>query len=634
MTDTSSIQETHSTVNLFPVSAPTLPSPVANGNGSTNEAGDEPYTIKCICAFEDDDGSTVFCERCETWQHIVCYYNDESVPEIHNCTDCEPRVLDAKRATERQRRLREQGDNDDRKTKRSGSKSQKKKTKDHSVSGELPNGWPSHERSASTASARDHPPPAKKQRTHRSSNSVGSLSGGTGESRKRTLSSNAAATANPPKSPFHPQIPLYSHEYLHLYDNDQASVDMQSNLFDTIGLAGDLALWAQDPVALSQVANGRAAKDVFTYVDHPLESSKWPPISRQSAVDTNIEFDGKHPTWRFLKVENHVRKDEIVGELRGKVGHFRDYCLDPNSRWQELRHPEPFVFFHPQLPIYIDSRKEGTELRYIRRSCRPNVTLKTFITNEVEYHFCFVANQDIPVNSEITATWYLDPQMFPSSNGIVKQEGSNEGIADSAAISISNVLAHFGGCACDPSKPCLLANVDCRLKPKEANAKQTNGRKRKAKSKVAKSPDGVGHTFNSRSRSTSEAVKNQEEDGHPDNRSASGSLRDQPRSRGLTPTRHGSADAHAPEGTELSAREQRKIAAAEKKFEQLEHGQHQGPKRKKKANAALAHSPASNANQTVCPGSFLCFFIYIFFIFCFLFRFLFFIFFFLSLSLV
>ncbi|KMU83918.1 hypothetical protein CIHG_01702 [Coccidioides immitis H538.4] len=518
MTETS-FANTHSTAHLFPVTAPTLSPPLVNGTHSGQQDDEEPYTIKCICIFDDDDGSTVFCERCETWQHIVCYYDDQEVPEIHNCTDCEPRVLDSKRATERQKRLREQNDSGDRKGKRSGAKYQKKKTKDAASATDTTNGWNPHDKSGSNSVSKDQQPPTKKQRTsHRSSASVSSVAAAlTSDSRKRGASS--IVLPSPTKPPSHPPIPLYSQEFLHLYDNDHVNTNMHGNLFDTLGLAGDLASWVQDPSALALVANGRSAKDVFTYSDQPLDHSKWPVLSKQSVTDTSIDYDGRHPTWRFLKVDKDVRKDEIVGEVRGKVGHFRDYCLDPNSRWQELRHPEPFVFFHPQLPIYIDSRKEGTLLRYIRRSCRPNVTLKTFITNEIEYHFCFVANQDISGDSEITTTWYLDPQLFPASNGFVKQEGPNDGIPDAAAISISNVLAHFGGCACDPSQPCLLANVDRRQRPRnsDSNVKQLNGRRKKSKNRNNVSPVSTGRATNSRA--GSESRKHREDEDQSENRS-------------------------------------------------------------------------------------------------------------------
>jgi hypothetical protein len=71
---------------------------------------EEQFTIKCICGFADDDGYTggpVLCESCDTWQHILCYYDrSKLVPDVHECGDCDPRPLDSKVATDRQRRQR------------------------------------------------------------------------------------------------------------------------------------------------------------------------------------------------------------------------------------------------------------------------------------------------------------------------------------------------------------------------------------------------------------------------------------------------------------------------------------------------------------------------------------------------
>ena len=41
--------------------------------GPSGEEGG--YEIGCICGFSDDDGSTVDCEKCGTWQHTGCVYH-------------------------------------------------------------------------------------------------------------------------------------------------------------------------------------------------------------------------------------------------------------------------------------------------------------------------------------------------------------------------------------------------------------------------------------------------------------------------------------------------------------------------------------------------------------------------------
>ncbi|KAN0076367.1 hypothetical protein V8E54_006509 [Elaphomyces granulatus] len=587
MTDTSSLANTHSTTEPYPVAAYPLNSPVPNGTvlDSILLDDDEPYTIKCICTFQDDDGNTVFCERCETWQHIECYYPGRGVPEVHNCTDCEPRPLDAKRATERQKRLREQSDGGDRKAKRTGTKTQKKKPREAPL--DQVNGSSSHQHHQhnhhpqqppqqqnhhnphrSESASRDQPPVKKPKMAHKTSTSVSSLSAVSllpSDQRKRSGSATNNPTLSPTKPPI-PSIPLYSREFLHLYEHDEGHVGMENNLFVNLTLTTELTSWVKDPWTVT----GRSPQDIFSLSDGPLDPTRWPPLIQESITDDRLELDGKHPTWRILKTETNVHKDEIVGEIKGKIGRLGSYCEDPRNRWLELRHPQPFVFFHPQLPIYIDSREEGTVLRYIRRSCRPNVTMKTFITNEVEYHFCFVANQEIPANSEITAMWYLDPKLFSSFNGLVKQETS-DGFQEAAAC-ISTVLAHFGGCACEPQQNCLLVNVDRR---RNSAMKPVNVKRKKSKTKQVISPLGTGRST-SNPRATSEGAKRLDDDDQADSRSTSGSARGQTHSRDLTPTLQIPPESGFGD-SELSARDKRKIAAVEKKFEQLEQD-----KRKKK----------------------------------------------------
>jgi hypothetical protein len=64
--------------------------------------------IKCICELTYDDGNTVLCEECDTWQHIICYYVSVfHVPDVHECADCRPRPVDAEAANERQTKRRD-----------------------------------------------------------------------------------------------------------------------------------------------------------------------------------------------------------------------------------------------------------------------------------------------------------------------------------------------------------------------------------------------------------------------------------------------------------------------------------------------------------------------------------------------
>lgn len=87
--------------------------PSATNNPSQSEppaaidSDEELYTIKCICGISVDDGNTIYCEPCDTWQHIECFYPDnEEVASrddfSHLCADCNPWPLNQTEAYQRQ----------------------------------------------------------------------------------------------------------------------------------------------------------------------------------------------------------------------------------------------------------------------------------------------------------------------------------------------------------------------------------------------------------------------------------------------------------------------------------------------------------------------------------------------------
>jgi len=69
---------------------------------NTHASTEEEYIIQCFCGILEDDGNTVLCEKCGTWQHIECYYVNVLVPDRHLCKACEPRPLNGKDAMHRQ----------------------------------------------------------------------------------------------------------------------------------------------------------------------------------------------------------------------------------------------------------------------------------------------------------------------------------------------------------------------------------------------------------------------------------------------------------------------------------------------------------------------------------------------------
>ena len=573
---------------------------------------EEDGVIKCFCNYQEDDGATVLCEKCNTWQHIECYYASPSdVPDVHECADCEPRVFDGRRATERQRRKQEQTDiNPQQKPKKPATKSHKRKTR--VADGHLHLNGFAHDkddsavsRSRIAGSVKDHAQSFKTPKTsHKASGSIQSSlilthSLGWGPNR----SASTSQTIRSPSKSSHTNSPdafrcePYSPEFLHLYDNDPGEVPLKANLFNDITITDQLQLWSHDVEALGEVTNGKQPQEIFQRCDLAIDSMMFPELRKEHKQDESMVMGGVFPKWTMIKVDVDIPQNSIVGELKGQIGHMNNYVQDSTNRWDYLRHPAPFVFFHDQLPIYIDTRREGTICRYLRRSCRPNLSLRTFLEGS-DYHFCFVANQDLPAGTELTTGWRLDQHIrsFLSGNDtIIKQEGLEDSGRNYISDWVGKVFAEFGDCACDHPEGCIFQKYDPRS-PMLVNEFR-RGIKRHTSHHYQK-PWSSGKMSNSRS--GSEGAKRF--DGEDDSRSLSGSTSRSPHSGDTTPTKLGLKNNGGI--LETSDREKRKLADVERAFEQMEQKRNQSnKKRKRTSGGSNAHVPSAPETSSHCAPS-------------------------------
>lgn len=601
MTDVSSIQA-HADPQPAPAAfygaGPPLP---AYSHGSPGLDGaveeDESSTIKCICGFADDDGNTVLCEKCDTWQHIVCYYESaEHVPDVHECTDCSPRPVDSRRAADKQRQRKEMLNMADRKGRpKTTTKNPKKRPKDPLGSAQ-PNGWSTNSNNdlhydpgRKSGSPRDLPPPNKRPKTnHRPSGSVSVVSQAPAlapASRKRAGS--VIVNGNSPiKSPTIIDGPIedFSLEFMNLYTAPEPP-SADNNSYTSLGVASDIAMWLQDPDALAEASGGKKPQDLFSRIENTiedLETSTAPIITKQTEVDSGVTAHGLHPQWHFITTHSPIADGGYVGELKGLVGRREEYCQDPENRWNLLRHPEPFVFFPPHLPIYIDTRQEGNILRYARRSCSPNMAMKILVEASSDYHFCFVATRQIEPTEELTVGWDIDSEVQKQLVKVVTN-GAKDGFRRIQPW-VSCVLANFGGCACDTSTghECLLERAR-RIIAEPVQPTKTKTKKLK-KSQV--SPLSTGRATNSRAGSETLHRGDNPDDDNMDSRSTSGSHKSS--SRDITPATHFSLDGDV----KMSDRERRKLQQQERLFEQMEDEQHKGKRGKRNSAGSALNTPS------------------------------------------
>lgn len=563
--------------------------------------------ISCFCGFDHDDGNTVACDECNRWQHIDCYYPDHegALPEAlqHFCIECKPRDLDVGDARELQQRRKEQRTLSANGSRRQPTKSHKKKVKSE-VTPAYTNGWPldktRHDRNS--ASPRDQqPPPAKRPKTSHNHSDSTSLGPTKGHSRKRNASTanGNRSLSQSPESP----IPLYTQEFLHAYTHDTWSVT-NANLHNGISVTNELTDWLRKSDDLFRSMHNVDKGEVLMRWDGDLDDI---PGKAQLEIrdmhDESVFIEGQNPAWKIVTVQEPVASGGYIGELKGHVGFRKQYIEEPANRWSSLRHPEPFVFFHPKLPVYIDARSEGTDLRYVRRSCTPNARLQILVTEGRDCRFCFMATSLIEPGQEVSIAWDTT-EAVPGVQNPTSMSTSEMGQFRTWA---STVMANCGPCACSlpVGHECGFARLDRRgmsvpYDDEPQRVKPSKPRKRKVGQQV--SPLDT-HAFNSRS--GSEVRRGDADDEPTDSRSASGSGGRGTISRDITPNTHYSSNGTMATMPELSERERKKLAKEEEMFRRQEEERtgKQGKKKRSSAGSSLNTPTVSNTKQAGFPNN-------------------------------
>lgn len=579
---------------------------------------EEHNTIKCICDFSDDDGQTIFCETCLTWQHIACYYPghiEDALREdfSHSCVDCRPRALDAQQAREIQKaRLATSivEEVSDRKPRRLPTKSHKKKPKPTEL--QLQHGTsPNHHEQARPPIPHDHSHPHKKSRSsHKASQSVSS------QAPKRSPSNGTSKTnpAHPPSpATTPPDLPLnfipqsYPASFSSLHDDRDVKI-VNVNSYKGLEVFNTMSIWLRDQAKLLR-ETGCDFNEVFQKLPADIELIKRSQLierKKMRVVTSDAVFH-----LPYLTAISTINKDVPLLELNGQIGFQKDYCSVEAHRWGDLTTPLPFVFFHPMLPLYIDTRQEGSQARYVRRSCKPNSVVETFISEGSEYHFWLVSDRAVAAHEQITIPWDFRfpvkerPRMLQLL-GLVDEDTSSHADSDlddqryeSIASWASLVLSEYGGCACNLGPDCAFArfhrNYMSRVQshsnsqhPNPSHGSKKKSRKPKAQHTI--SPTSTGHATNSRAASEGRF----EDVADNDVRSQSSSSRSKAPSRDMTPARQGSFDTLGIL-TEPTDRDKRKVAMVEDSFRRME--QQQPPRKKKRISDGTGTSRAKSVSK-------------------------------------
>ena len=159
-----------------------------------------------------------------------------------------------------------------------------------------------------------------------------------------------------------------------------------------------------------------------------------------------------------------------IMEFPGMIDFQKNYIADPDNQYRIWATTQPEVTFHPHWPILIDARAvDDTDpkhcIKYIRRSCYPNVVMSTIkirsqITNKMEVYFMINAIRDIKVGEELLIGWQWDLR-HPISR-VLNDRNAVEHMNDMDKlwlIHAIDIIWQTCQCGCSDDSRCMLLQI-------------------------------------------------------------------------------------------------------------------------------------------------------------------------------
>lgn len=552
--------ETLESSTPLPTESP-LQTPIKDSSPDEQADDSEAGIIRCICGFATDDGYTIQCDKCYVWQHLVCVaISPSQVPENYLCDQCEPRPLDIKRAIEVQSRKQKSGRGRGRRPSMGG---------------------PGRPRSKV-------PSPLM---------SRGGARGGRGGRPMKSPRNNSALEADVDMSDSemdgdidHPYQLEYNAidvnfvsptaiDYLQHLDLPETVPPLPFNRKRSRSVANqeDSQMSPEKSVSSARLRpNDIVGLDKAVVKTPPLKTSvKRLPIPKGCAM----------PALRYgIFADQSIPRECFLFEFRGELTTKDDYIRDPINQFDIIGATKPFVAFHPRYNLCIDARRFGNEARFLRRSCRPSVAIRSVRVGDSPSPLSLgvFALRDISKGEELTLGWgWSKDHVAASIRRILKGEEAELGSDDESCLrrkqasSALSAILGLSECACDSRTECLLVKMQKLADGKSVNGKGS-GKLRKKDLKIAiQAKRGVGRP------------RKVQPEGHSDDGSDSDAAKEPP----------------------MSAREERKIRQALEQFKKLERkgrnhdrklsGDTDGasPKRRRLSSTSLQRDDSGNVSD-------------------------------------
>ncbi|GBC01871.1 hypothetical protein RclHR1_04360016 [Rhizophagus clarus] len=378
--------------------------------------------IRCICGDSDDDGYTIQCDNCYTWQHIKCMKVDPSVKEYkcHNCSDIkiEKSLKDGKKSKKYQKIRRET---------ESGVYSSVPQMSESSITG-------TSNKSRNRSSDLSFVMKERQSSSH---------------SKEYEPIEKNIITSKAVEELFPKIYSQYQHRKRSMSLSSTSKTDNEHNRDDN-----------QETLSIRSTSPSLEIGNPFNMEKESLAR----PFMKTIVKQVRPKVLKKNSNCYGLFAETNISPGLFIVEFKGEVCLKSDYKANESNQYSLLGVTQPFVLFYPVLNLCVDARRVGTEARFIRRSCHPNAETRTIVVpGGDEVHLGIFSKFEILKGREITIGW--DWESNHIANSIAQMQDSNfENDDDENTLvkkrdeigKITAAILRLTECACENKDDCVI----------------------------------------------------------------------------------------------------------------------------------------------------------------------------------
>ncbi|KAJ2864843.1 SET domain-containing protein 3 [Coemansia aciculifera] len=406
-------------------------------NGGDSTPDEDQGVIRCICNIDDDDGFTIQCENCLVWQHAVCVNVDQdNVPDEYLCEKCNPRKLDVKRAVDYQKRRLE--------SETKNVKDSRKRAK--YVGGKVKRTDDANERRKRVPDSKAPRTKPLKPANSRESSSPASMPAGDRGRETPVISDNSYTTI---------ERNILGADVQVLFQSVLSQLAAQSVAVSAAAAAaamqvttpptdranqptGEELSSSRNPTTYADVATMSGSNDktrggsTLTSETNTHGPAPVAALKRESALPAMVGmaddevlqvaavykgFASRDRGQIGLFAREPIATGRYICEYRGQVVLKAAYKEDPKNYYELLRTTRPHSHFYPDIDLCVDARRQGSEARFVRRSCEANMALKSiYVPGSADslIHLGLFTTRGVQADEELTVGWEWDDGELPA----------------------------------------------------------------------------------------------------------------------------------------------------------------------------------------------------------------------------